>query len=235
MTKPFDEGAQGRLQFPRLQAYDNLSHFVTTCRGAAALSSALGIPRLYVSKQVHGSRIAVVDSRTGELEGFDALVTVEPGICIAVATADCVPLLLYAPDCGAVAAVHAGWRGTVLRIASETVRLMEERFGCNPRLMRAGIAPSIGPEAFEVGEEVLETFLAAGIDMSRLHYRHPATGKAHIDLKKANLFQLLEAGLQEGHIDVSDICTYSQAGEYFSARRQGIDCGRMLTGILIEN
>ena len=230
--KPFDEGA---LQFPCLQAYGNLSHFVATRRDAAALSAALGIPRIYVSKQVHGKRIAIVDSQTGELEGFDALITAEPGICIAVATADCVPVLLYAPDSRAVAAIHAGWRGTALQIASETVRFMEKQFGCNPRLMRAGIAPSIGPEAFEVGEEVLETFLAAGIDMSGLNYRHPATGKAHIDLKKANLHQLLDAGLQEGHVDVSDICTYTQAGLYHSARRQGITCGRMLTGIGINN
>ena len=125
------------------------------------------------------------------MHGVDALVTDVPEVCIAVSTADCVPVLLYAPDVKAVAAVHAGWRGTVLRIAGKTVRILMDEYGADPRLMKAGIAPSIGPEAFEVGEEVVDAFREAGFEMSCILKRDADTGKAHIDLWEANRLQLL--------------------------------------------
>jgi YfiH family protein len=134
-----------------------------------------------------------------------------------------------------VAAVHAGWRGTVLQIVAKTVRRMQDDYGCNPHQIRAGIGPAIGQEAFEVGDEVLAAFLNAGIEMKGFYLRHPQTDKVHIDLKKVNRYQLLEAGIDDHHIEVSDICTYTQAGDFFSARRQGLHSGRMLTGIQIND
>ncbi|MDR0537422.1 MAG: peptidoglycan editing factor PgeF [Tannerellaceae bacterium] len=222
------------LQFSNLSACKGLSHFVTACSDAGTLSSRLGISRVYVSQQVHSDRIAIVNSRTEDLIGYDALITAERNICIAVSTADCVPVLLYSPDRSVSAAVHAGWRGTVLKIVSKVARLMTDEFDCDPKLMLAGIAPSIGMSAFEVGNEVTESFQAAGIDISQFSQKHTDSGKIHIDLKKANLFQLLEEGLIIENIEVSDICTYSNAGNFFSVRRQGISCGRMLTGMFME-
>ena len=133
------------------------------------LSDAIGIPteRIFAPFQVHGAEIRSIEPSFLSLpleeqqlymHGVDALVTDVPEVCIAVSTADCVPVLLYAPDVKAVAAVHAGWRGTVLRIAGKTVRILMDEYGADPRLMKAGIAPSIGPEAFEVGEEVVDAF-----------------------------------------------------------------------------
>ena len=122
------------------------------------LSDAIRIPseRIFAPFQVHGAEVRSIDPSFLSLpleeqqlymHGVDALVTDVPEVCIAVSTADCVPVLLYAPDVKAVAAVHAGWRGTVLRIAGKTVRILMDEYGADPRLMKAGIAPSIGPEA----------------------------------------------------------------------------------------
>ena len=130
------------------------------------LSDAIGIPaeRIFAPFQVHGAEIRSIgpsflslplEEQRLYMHGVDALATNVPGVCIAVSTADCVPVLLYAPDVKAVAAVHAGWRGTVQRIVAKTVRYLMDEYGADPRFMKAGIAPSIGPEAFEVGEEVV--------------------------------------------------------------------------------
>ena len=97
------------------------------------------------------------------MEGVDALVTNVPDVCIAVSTADCVPVLLYAPDRKVVAAVHAGWRGTVLHIARKAASLMIEAYDCDPTQLVAGIGPSISQAAFEVGEEVVKSFSNGGL------------------------------------------------------------------------
>lgn len=209
------------------------------------LMAGLGLEagRLLLPRQVHGCRVAVVGEaltrlsgaeREARLDGFDALITADPGVCVAVATADCVPVLLYAADKRVVAAVHAGWRGTVSRIAESTVRRMEEEFGCDPRQVWAAIGPSISQAAFEVGEEVVDAFRDAGFDLSRLLARDPLSGKGHIDLWEANRMSLRGAGLADDHIESAGICTYERFGDYFSARRLGIQSGRFLSGIYIK-
>ena len=162
-------------------------------RNLQLLSEVIGVSaeHIYMPHQTHGNRVAVVDERVialqedernESLEGIDALITQLRGVCVAVSTADCVPILLYAPDCGAVAAVHAGWRGTVACIASRAVDEMVANFGCDPSAIVAGIGPSISREAFEVGEEVVEAFSSAGFDMDVILSRDSSNGKGHIDL-----------------------------------------------------
>ncbi|MDR1938805.1 MAG: peptidoglycan editing factor PgeF [Tannerellaceae bacterium] len=251
------------LQSPLLEEDSHILHFTTTRYGGvsegnyaslnlseycgdepaavrqnrAALCASLGIPpaSLYVPHQVHGDRSVLCGQAIPPTGDADALITCEAGICVAVSTADCVPVLLYEPDQKIVATVHAGWRGTVRQIAAKTVRRMAEELGCNPRRMLAAIAPAIGQEAFEVGEEVYEAFAAAAMDGQPVCMRNRATGKMHIDLKKANCLQLTGEGIPAARIDVSGICTYSRHADFFSARRLGTDSGRMLTGILMKN
>ena len=193
------------------------------------LSDAIRIPseRIFAPFQVHGAEVRSIEPSFLSLpleeqqlymHGVDALVTDVPEVCIAVSTADCVPVLLYAPDVKAVAAVHAGWRGTVLRIAGKTVRILMDEYGADPRLMKAGIAPSIGP----------------GFEMSCILKRDADTGKAHIDLWEANRLQLLTEGLSAGNIELAGICTYAHPDEFFSARRLGIKSGRILSGIFLR-
>lgn len=199
--------------------------------------------RLFVPFQTHGNSAVVIDSsflamdkaqKDAALHGVDALITDRSGVIIAVSTADCVPVLLYAPDKEVVAAVHAGWRGTVQQIVIRTIERMSVEFGCNPQLLVAGIGPSISQDAFEVGDEVGDAFRATAIDTDAIFYRHPASGKLHIDLWEANRQQLMQAGLQPERIEVAGICTYNHPELFFSARRQGLQSGRMLSGIGIK-
>lgn len=211
-------------------------------RNLAILAERIGlsVERIVMPHQTHEDRLLTIDAdflakpmaeQRQRLEGVDGLVTAEPRVCVAVSTADCVPLLLYAPDQGVVAAVHAGWRGTVKGIAQKAVRQLQSEFGCDPSQVRAGIGPSISQAAFEVGEEVVEAFASAGMPLYRLMRRDPNYGKAHIDLWGANRWQLMEAGVAAGHIEVAGICTYSQWERFFSARRLGVQSGRIVSGI----
>ena len=184
------------------------------CRELGIEESALVFPH-----QIHQTRGVVIDKeflglpeseRKEKLEGFDYIATQEKGICIGVSTADCVPVLLYFSNPQTIAAIHAGWRGTLKRI----------------------IGPSISRETFEVGDEVYESFQSEGFDMPSISTR--INGKWHIDLWKANAMQLESAGICAENIRTSGICTYYNNADYFSARRQGINSGRIFSGILIK-
>lgn len=211
-------------------------------RNLAILSERIGLPvaRIVMPHQTHEDCLLTIDAdflmkpmaeQRQLLEGVDGLVTAEPQVCVAVSTADCVPLLLYAPDQGVVAAIHAGWRGAVKGIAQKAVRCLQTMFGCDPAQVRAGIGPSISQAAFEVGEEVVEAFSSAGMPVYRLMRRDPNNGKARIDLWGANRWQLMEVGVEAGHIEIAGICTYTQWEHFFSARRLGVRSGRIVSGI----
>lgn len=165
-----------------------------------------------------------------QLEGVDALVTNLPGYCLCISTADCVPVLLYDPQNKVVAAIHAGWRGTVARIVEKTISVMSRHYGSQGKDIIACIGPSISLEAFEVGDEVYQAFYEAGFDMNLIARKE---AKWHIDLWEANRQQLLSLGVKPENIEVSGICTYYNNEDFFSARRQGIRSGRILSGILL--
>ena len=187
--------------------------------------------------QVHGDRIAVIDRpdlTRADLEGYDAFICKLPGVAIGVRTADCVPILLYDPVQRVVAAVHSGWKGTVLKIAQKTIGLMKSDFGCLPKELRAVIGPAIGPDSFQVGQEVVEKFEEAGFPMSQVWSDRgpgdgsPMSGGHHIDLFKANKWILEESGVMD--IQVFDIDTFTDTS-FFSARREGTACGRNINAI----
>lgn len=193
--------------------------------------------------QVHGDQILIIDQsflskassdQVALLNGVDALITQQSGICIGIFTADCVPIILYDPKEKVLAAVHAGWRGTVSKIVEKTIRKMEVVFGCKPENIMAGIGPSISSEHFEVGEEVVEAFVKAGFMINGIAYKNPMTHKTHIDLCFANELMLTHAGILDKYTEVANLCTYSNPSLFFSARRQGINSGRMLTGGFIR-
>ena len=195
--------------------------------------------------QVHGTVIKeVTDPFTTreELEGVDALITDVPGVAISVRTADCIPVLLYDPVHRAVAAVHDGWRGTVLRLSQKVIAEMHCRYGTNPADLKAVIGPGIGPESFQVGQEVVDAFALAGFPMEQIlkdcgpkapTADNPMNGGLHIDLWKANQWLLEEVGVQASNIQVTGICTYINNDRFYSARREGIKCGRIINCIKI--
>lgn len=199
-----------------------------------ALCGLLGIDsnRLVMPHQVHDCVVRRIDGpQQGVIEGVDAVMTDVPQLCIGVSTADCIPVLLYDSTHRAVSAVHAGWRGTVLRIVQKAVETMRDTYGTAPADLQAVIGPGISLDSFEVGDEVYDQFLSAGFDMQPISRRE---AKWHIDLPMCNRLQLMEAGVPADHIQMTNICTYQQYDRYFSARRLGIQSGRIYTGILIK-
>lgn len=199
-----------------------------------ALCGLLGIDsnRLVMPHQVHDCVVRRIDGpQQGVIEGVDAVMTDVPQLCIGVSTADCIPVLLYDSTHRVVSAVHAGWRGTVLRIVQKAVEAMCHAYGTAPADLQAVIGPGISLDSFEVGDEVYDQFLSAGFDMQPISRRE---AKWHIDLPMCNRLQLMEAGVPADHIQMTNICTYQQYDRYFSARRLGIQSGRIYTGILIK-
>ena len=206
------------------------------------LCQLLGIEdhSLLMPHQVHLAEIAVVDREMltlpteeilQKLDGIDALMTNEAGVCIGVSTADCIPVLLYDPIRRASCAIHAGWRGTVQRIAEKAVARMTEVFGSDPKNLIAQIGPGIHLESFEVGDEVYQTFEKEGFPMELISKKYE---KWHIDLPECNRLQLVAAGIPETHIAVSPVCTFQQSDTFFSARKLSINSGRIFTGILLQ-
>jgi len=173
------------------------------------------------SRQVHGTVVRAVGRAdrgmlftTARLEA-DGLATCEAGVTLAVFTADCTPILLYDPVRKAVAAVHAGWRGTVADIAGEAVRRMAAEFGCRPADIRAAIGPCISVCCYETGPDVpdaLHRTLGAEAD----NCITPFGAKFRVDLKNANRLLLVRAGLSD--IIVSDECTACRSDKFWSHR-----------------
>jgi YfiH family protein len=189
---------------------------------------------LIIPHQVHDIRIQQIIDGTEDLEDYDALMTKEKGFCLCISTADCVPIMLYDTKNKAIAAVHAGWRGTVKRIVMHALHLMHDVYGTDGKDVLACIGPSISLESFEVGDEVYDTFKDNDFDMSLISKKNRQTGKYHIDLWQANQLQLLSCGILKEHIQVAGLCTYIHQDMFFSARRLGISSGRILSGILLN-
>ncbi|MBQ5706227.1 MAG: peptidoglycan editing factor PgeF [Bacteroidaceae bacterium] len=226
----------------------NITHYCgdsaeNVAANRALLCAELGIvdERLILPHQTHGTDVVEIDdaflaldatSRAQRLHSVDAIFTRERGVCIGVSTADCIPVLLYDEKSGAVAAIHAGWRGTVVGIVAKTMHIMKERYGTDFSSAKAVIAPGISLDSFEVGDEVYETFREASFPMEKIARRYG--GKWHIDLPEANRLQLLACGLLPENIILSGVCTYTSHEVFFSARRLGIKSGRIFNGIMVK-
>jgi polyphenol oxidase len=182
--------------------------------------------RILKVHQIHGP--CVLTARVGEpwenLKYADAIVADDPGALASVRIADCVPVLLAAADGRAVAAVHAGWRGVVAGVVPLAAIELRKIAGDVPIL--AAIGPCIGFDAFEVGPEVLAAFQTLLGDQAPI--RQAPENKGRVDLKRAITIQLERAGLPDSQIDCTDRCTFRDAGEFFSHRRDKGVTGRMV-------
>lgn len=221
------------------------------------LANELGIDanHIIMPHQTHGVESRIIGEEFATLpdgvkkmllEGVDAVMTNIPGMCIGVSTADCIPVLLYDEEHHAVAAIHAGWRGTQARIVHKAVQEMRMAYQTNPAKLKAVIGPGISLDNFEVGDEVYAAFEQAAFDMSAIAEERikrnpnaddPAKAferKWHINLPLANIQMLTHNGVDEANILNTGICTFDNADNYFSARRLGIESGRIYTGIIIK-
>jgi YfiH family protein len=184
-------------------------------------------PATATLRQVHSDTCVYADGREGCLGEGDALVTDRVGCLLVVRTADCLPILIADERRKAVAAVHAGWRGTLLGIAAQAVLAMQDRFGSRPADLLVAIGPAIGPCCYEVGEEVAPQF------QNLFPERSDLAGRAHIDLREATRRQLEQAGVRGERITIARLCTRCNPEEFHSWRRDGRVAGRMRSGIRI--
>ncbi len=213
-----------------------------TIRNRMKLLEQTNMPfeNLTTVNQVHGSGIVTI---TAQLVGAgraikpspagnaDALITNLPQVPIMVLTADCVPILLFDPTKNVVAAIHAGWRGTVAQITAKTIEVMNKQYNCQPSDILAAIGPSIGACCYEVGEEVVQAAEAslprAASCFKNINNRH------HFDLWEANRQQLTVNGVDENNIDTLGHCTQCLQQHFFSSRADHGITGRMGACIML--
>lgn len=192
---------------------------------------------VFVMRQVHGDDVIVIrdlpdPSLMRAAVPADGAVTDRPGLVLTVLTADCLPILLADPKRRVVAAVHAGWRGTVAGIARTAVETMTAAFGSDPADVLAALGPSIGRCCYEVGPEVIGAVRSA-FDFADDHIKTKPGGKGMLDLVGLNRGVLARAGLPPERIRSADLCTNCRDDLFYSYRREGEGTGRMLAGIMI--
>ncbi len=189
---------------------------------------------LVSSTQAHEDRILCIsqkpehkDSKAPGVcyEGFDSIITDQGSITIMIRVADCVPVILYDPASKVIALVHAGWKGTLSEITIKTIHQMKKQFGCSPADIKAGIGPAIGKCCFSVSNEVAEKFTGQ-LERSE-YFVNQNNSSSYVDLKKANMVQMLIAGLNEKYIETSEICTSCSSDVFFSHRREKGRTGRL--------
>jgi polyphenol oxidase len=211
--------------------------------------------RLISLLQLHSDAILPFDAVPSAPCRGDASLTDRPGLLLAIQTADCVPVLLVDPRKRAIAAVHAGWRGTLRRLAAKAVGQLQMQFGSQPGNLLAAMGPAIGGCCYEVGTEVTAKFAAqfrnagewfdelrTGDEPNALQWlnmappgHQPPANRVHLDLRKANHAQLVEAGLLARNIFVSDLCTACRRDLLFSYRKEGALSGRLMSVIGIRS
>ena len=235
----------------------NRAVFVRAVR-AAKLKPPLGADAeteesLVTLRQIHSDVVCVFSKFAASAPQGDAAISRRPGLFLGIQTADCVPILLADRRRHVVAAVHAGWRGTLARIAVKTLGRMRLEFGTNPEDVLAALGPAIGPCCYEVGPEVAQAFLgqfahaaewfdgpferlSAGEEPNPLPWltmmppgHEPPPERVQLDLRAANRQQLVDAGMNPRNIVVSELCTACRGDLFFSYRKEGAATGRMMS------
>lgn len=220
----------------------------------AMLLDALGAETmgLVTLEQIHSDVVHVLDALPPQPPRGDAAVTHAPGVLLSVQTADCVPILLADTERRAVAAVHAGWRGTLQRVVAKTLGRMQMALGIRPENVVAAIGPAIGVCCYEVGPEVAQAYaaqftqagewfegpfqrLASGEEPNPLKWlsmappgHSPPPPRVRLDLRAANRWQLLDAGVPASNIILSEFCTACRTDLLFSYRKEKALAGRLM-------
>ncbi|PIR01314.1 MAG: hypothetical protein COV66_02535 [Nitrospinae bacterium CG11_big_fil_rev_8_21_14_0_20_45_15] len=193
---------------------------------------------LYTARQVHGDKIYLLNDEQMTPHSLssipaDAIITRMIGKPIAVVTADCVPIIIFDPVEQAIAVVHAGRKGTSLRIFSKTIRALQCEFGSKPETLLVALGPSIRNCCYEVGESCRQPFEDSGYNWQALAVP-VSDGKFLLDLCAANLEDGLSAGLFRENVFLSEHCTSCRLDLFYSYRREGTT-GRMITaGMLLD-
>jgi YfiH family protein len=183
--------------------------------------------RLLLMKQVHGAR--VVEAPWEASPEADAALALSPRLLLGVQTADCLPVLFVDPRRRAAAVAHAGWRGTAARVARHALEALAAH-GSRPEDLLVALGPGIGPCCYEVGEELRDAFGRAGAAF----FLPGPNGRPHLDVRAANVRQLLDAGVRPDHLFHVPECTGCLKDRYHSYRRDGKGAGRMISFVGFE-
>lgn len=208
------------------EALDNRRNFL----------SSLGIDYrdLICARQIHGDKIKYVTEEDkgsganaygGSVPDVDGFITDKKNVPIAVFTADCLSVFIYDPKTPSIGMVHSGWRSSKENIVAKTIKLMQERFNIEPRNIHAGFGSSIRGCCYEVSNDFKDYFPQALVEKD---------GKVYLDLASINKGQLMDAGLKEENIFPPQVCTFCHNDEFFSYRKEGIACGRMMSVMMLK-
>jgi len=194
--------------------------------------------RIVTARQTHSTERCAIESpeqARGPQPECDAMITRMSDVLLGVQTADCLPVLIADTHGGAVAGIHAGWRGTAGRITERTIADLMLSGGVNPRDCIAALGPTACAECYEVGEDVIERYKSEFGYWRNLLVNFKEDGKAHLDIRAANVQQLMFCGFTEDRIHVADFCTMHQNELFFSYRKEGkgmpSQVGRLLSVI----
>jgi YfiH family protein len=208
------------------EALDNRRNFL----------SSLGIDYrdLICARQIHGNIIKYVteddkgsgaNAYGGSIPDVDGFITDKKNVPIAVFTADCLSVFIYDPKTPSIGMVHSGWRSSKENIVSKAIKLMQERFNIEPKNLHAGFGSSIRGCCYEVSKDFKDYFPQALVEKD---------GKLYLDLASINKEQLMNAGLKEENIFPPQVCTFCHNDEFFSYRKEGIACGRMMSIMMLK-
>jgi len=207
-------------------------------------SIGIDVDRLIVPRELHNNEIREIapaffnlskEEQLNFVSTCDALITNIRGVCLAVSTADCVPILLYDKKLQIIAAVHAGWRGVVKKILPMTIQLMQEKYNSKVEDIIAVTGPCISADSYQVNQDVVDEFQSVFGEDEMLHILLEKENDAlFIDLKKAILLQCKIANLLDENVEIHTGCTFQMSELYFSARRDSVYSGRMLAGIFLR-
>jgi polyphenol oxidase len=209
-----------------------------------ALASAMSVPsgRIVSLNQVHGRDVAHVDRNVSsqtldhmhnERPRADAVISDAPDVALVVRAADCVPMLIADMRTRAVAAVHAGWRGTAARVAVAAVEEMQRQFGSHAPDLVVAIGPAIGPCCYEVGSDLVDAFSAAGHERYLIDrwFMTPRERRMRHDVAGANRDQLILAGVREENVHACGLCTAMHLDVLTSFRAEQSAAGRIAGAI----
>jgi hypothetical protein len=198
--------------------------------------SSLGIDYrdLICARQIHGDSIKYVteadkgsgaNAYGGSIADVDGFITDKKNVPISIFTADCLSVFVYDPKTPSIGLVHSGWRSSKENIVSKVIKLMQEKFGAQPKDLYAGFGSSIRGCCYEVSKNFKDYFPQTLVEKN---------GKFYLDLAAINKGQLMAAGLKEENIFPPQVCTYCHNDEFFSYRKEGVACGRMMSVMMLK-
>lgn len=242
-------GKNGMTRIPGFSNIDGFNHYITT-------SPTFFLPhlggedkrgvvenRIIRVRQTHGDNILIINQDIKEWDlfinsgifdnGYDALITNQKGVILEIRTADCLPMLIIDPNNRIIAAVHAGWRGSLLNLAKKAVNKMKELFGSNEEDLFIGFGPSIGPCCYEVGSDVLRPARKRYPEWTDI-IEERGEGKGMFNLQEFNKRQLVALGVRNDRIFSANLCTSCNPDLFPSYRRDGKVDMNIYSGIMIE-